>query len=132
MPARSRYWADEYACPGLASECPLDLTFQAMLAIIAIIGWAGKGESVNTVSISRLKNELSEYLNRVAYGGERIIVTSRDRPKAVIISMADLERLEELEDAQAARDALAAHQVGETVPWEQVKAEMAGAERVPA
>jgi len=87
---------------------------------------------VNTVSISRLKNELSEYLNRVAYGGERIIVTSRDRPKAVIISMADLERLEELEDAQAARDALAAHQVGETVPWEQVKAEMAGAERVPA
>jgi prevent-host-death family protein len=79
---------------------------------------------MNTVSVSRLKNELSEYLNRVAYGGERIIVTSRDRPKAVVISVADLERLEDLEDAQAAREALAAHRAGETVPWEQVEEEM--------
>lgn len=87
---------------------------------------------MNTVSVSRLKNELSEYLNRAAFGGERIVVTSRDRPKAAVISVTDLERLEDLEDAQAARDALAAYRAGETVPWEQVKAEMAGAERVPA
>ena len=88
---------------------------------------------MNTVSISRLKNELSEYLNRAAYGGERIVVTSRDRPKAAVISVADLERLEDLEDAQAAREALAAYRAGETVPWEQVKEEMAtGDKYVPA
>lgn len=84
------------------------------------------------VSVSQLKNKLSEYLNRAAYGGERIVVTSRDRPKAAVISINDLERLEDLEDAQAARDALAAYRAGETTPWEQVKAEMAGTEHVPA
>ncbi len=80
---------------------------------------------MDTVSVSQLKNELSEFLNRAAYGGERIVVTSHDRPKAAVISMTDLELFEELEDAQAARDGLAAYRAGETVPWEQVKAEMA-------
>jgi len=86
---------------------------------------------VNTVSVRRLKDDLSEYLNRAAYGGERIIVTSHDKPKAAVISVPDLELLEELEDARAAREALAAYQAGDTVPWEQAKAEMATPGRVP-
>lgn len=86
---------------------------------------------MNTVSVSQLKNELSEHLNRVAYGGERIVVTSRDKPKAVVISYSDLELLEELEDARAARVALAAYHAGDTVEWDQAKAEMAAAEHVP-
>lgn len=84
-----------------------------------------------TISVSQLKHDLSEYLNRVAYGGERLVVTSRDRPKAAVISMTDLQRLENLEDALVAREALAAYQAGETVPWEQVKAEMAASGHVP-
>ena len=44
------------------------------------------------VSVSELKDSLSEYLNRVAYGRERIIVASRGKPKAAVISLADLER----------------------------------------
>jgi prevent-host-death family protein len=76
------------------------------------------------VSVSQLKNELSEYLNRAAFGGERIVVTSRDRPKAAVISMADLERFEDLEDAQAAREALAAYRSGETVPYEEFRADL--------
>jgi prevent-host-death family protein len=79
---------------------------------------------MSAVSVSRLKNALSEYLNRAAYGGERIVVASRGKPKAAVISMADLERLEELEDAQAAREALAAYQAGETVPYEEYRAEL--------
>lgn len=57
---------------------------------------------MTTVSITLLKMNLSRYLNLAAYGGERIVVTSYGTPKAAIIGMADLHRLEELEDAMAA------------------------------
>ena len=81
-----------------------------------------------TVSVSQLKNNLSEYLNRAAYGRERIVIASRGKPKAVVICMEDLLRLEELEDALAAREALAAYEAGETTSWEDVKAELEAAE----
>jgi prevent-host-death family protein len=79
---------------------------------------------MSEVSVAQLKNELSEYLNRAAYGGERITVTSRGKPKAAVVSVADLERLQELEDAQAAREALAAHRAGETRLYEPFRAEL--------
>jgi prevent-host-death family protein len=78
------------------------------------------------VSISQIKAALSEYLNRAAYGRERIVISSRGKPKAAMIGIEDLHRLEELEDALAAVEALESYQAGETVPWEQVKAELAG------
>ncbi|MCR4407618.1 MAG: type II toxin-antitoxin system Phd/YefM family antitoxin [Anaerolineae bacterium] len=78
-----------------------------------------------SVSVSELKNALSEILNRVAFGRERIVVASRGRPKAAVISIEDLELLEDLEDALAAHEALEAYRASETVPWEQVKAELA-------
>jgi prevent-host-death family protein len=82
---------------------------------------------MSTVSISQLKDRLSEYLNRVAFGHERIIVASRGKPKAAVISLADLELLEELEEAQAARDALAEYEQGETISLEQLIEELAEA-----
>jgi len=78
-----------------------------------------------TISISELKSALSEFLNRAAYGRERIIVASRGKPKAAVISIEDLRRLEELEDALAAHEALEAYEAGETTPWEKVKGELA-------
>lgn len=84
---------------------------------------------MSTVSISQLKDRLSEYLNRVAYGRERIIVASRGKPKAAVISLADLELLEELEEAQAAREALAEYEREETISLEQLIEELAGAPR---
>ena len=82
-----------------------------------------------TVSISQLKDRLSEYLNRVAFGHERIIVASRGKPKAAVISLSDLELLEELEDAQAARKALAEYEQGETISLEQMIEELTEAPR---
>lgn len=76
------------------------------------------------ISISKIKDSLSEYINRAAYAGERIIILSRGKPKAAVVSLEDLERLEELEDALAAAEALDAYEAGETIPWEQVKAEL--------
>ncbi len=44
------------------------------------------------VSIGKVKRDISELLNRVAYGNEHIILTSRGKPKAVIISVSDYEK----------------------------------------
>lgn len=53
------------------------------------------------VSVGQLKKDLSAILNQVAYRGERVIVESRGRPKAVLISVEELERLE---SGSASRD----------------------------
>jgi prevent-host-death family protein len=45
------------------------------------------------VGIGRVKRDISELVNRVAYGGERIILTSRGKPKAALVSMDDYARL---------------------------------------
>jgi prevent-host-death family protein len=47
------------------------------------------------ISIGQVKRDISELLNRVAYGGERIILTSRGKPKAAIVSMEDYAHLEQ-------------------------------------
>lgn len=44
------------------------------------------------VSIGQVKRDISELLNRVAYGNEHIVLTSRGKPKAVIVSVSDYEQ----------------------------------------
>ena len=77
-----------------------------------------------TISVSELKNGLSEFLNRAAYGRERIIVASHGKAKAAVIGMEDLHLLRELEDVVAAYEALAEHERGETVGLDQLEAEL--------
>ena len=83
-----------------------------------------------TVSVRELKDALSAFLNRAAFGHERVIVTSRGKPKAAVISVEDLYLLEELEDAQAARETLAAYSAGELLDWETVKTELREEEHI--
>lgn len=45
------------------------------------------------VAIGQVKRDISELVNRVAYGGERVILTSRGKPKAALVSMADYEQI---------------------------------------
>jgi prevent-host-death family protein len=45
------------------------------------------------VSIGQVKRDISELVNRVAYAGERIVLTSRGKPKAVLVSVDDYEWL---------------------------------------
>ena len=52
-----------------------------------------------SVSVGELRNGLSRFLNRAAYGGERIVVTSRGNPKAAVISYEDLQLFEDLLNA---------------------------------
>ena len=53
---------------------------------------------MTVISVSKLKDTLSDILNRVAYGKERILVSSHGKPKVAVISVEDLRLLEELEE----------------------------------
>ena len=55
------------------------------------------------VSIGQVKRDISELVNRVAYQGERVVLTSRGRPKAVLVSLDDYARLQQLEQGPAGR-----------------------------
>ena len=81
-----------------------------------------------TLSVTEMKDALSEILNRAAYGHERIVIASRGRPKAAVISIEDLNLLEELEDALAAREALEEHRRGESLSLEALIAELEAGE----
>lgn len=49
------------------------------------------------LGVREVKQGLSKYLNQVAYGNERIVIHSRGKPKAALISIEDLRRLEALD-----------------------------------
>jgi len=57
------------------------------------------------VSIGQVKRDISELVNRVAYQGERVILTSRGRPKAVLVSLEDYEKLQQTEQGLPSRSA---------------------------
>jgi antitoxin YefM len=48
-----------------------------------------------SVSLAEVKNRLSEYVDRVEREHERVVITKHGRPAAVVISIDDLESLEE-------------------------------------
>ena len=52
-----------------------------------------------SVSVADLRTSLSDTINRAAFGHERVGITRRGKVAAVLISVEDLQRLEELEDA---------------------------------
>ena len=52
-----------------------------------------------TVGIAKIKRDISTIVNRVAFGQERIILTSRGKPKAALVSIEDLQKLEMLESS---------------------------------
>jgi prevent-host-death family protein len=104
------------------------LTIRAIRGIITLYMLSREGDMV-TVSVSEMKDTLSEILNRAAYGRERIIVSSRGRPKAAVVSIQDLALLEELEDALAAREAREEYERGATVSLETLVAELEQADR---
>ena len=54
-----------------------------------------------TVDTSQIKAQLSEFIGRVAYGRERVLVLRRGKPVAALVSVEDLRQLE-LADATSA------------------------------
>lgn len=74
-----------------------------------------------TVSIGQVKRDLSKLVNRVTFGGERIILTSRGKPKAAIVSIKDLQVIEQVSQEKAQR--LAALERAQAL-GERIRAEM--------
>jgi prevent-host-death family protein len=75
------------------------------------------------MGLTDVRRRLYDTLRRVQSGGERIVLERRGRPVAALVSLEDLELLEEIEDEYLDRLADAAEaEGGESIPWEQVKA----------
>lgn len=47
------------------------------------------------VPVTQARAELAELVNRVVYGGERVVLTRHGKPLVALVSAADLRRLEE-------------------------------------
>ena len=73
-------------------------------------------------SMAEVRRELPDLVGRVAYGGERITIQRRNRPLAVIVSLADAELLERMEDEIDIREARKAEkEPGPNIPWAEAK-----------
>jgi antitoxin Phd len=61
------------------------------------------------MNVVDIRNNLADAINRVAYAGERIILERRGKGVAALVSIEDLELLQEMEDQadiRAAKKAL--------------------------
>lgn len=93
------------------------------------------------ISIGQVKRDISDLVNRVAYRGERIILTSRGKPKAALVSIKDYQRLQEeaagenqarwtawLEQCAALAEEILARRHGKPVDvdsiWQQARADL--------
>jgi prevent-host-death family protein len=53
------------------------------------------GSMAHEVPVTQARAELAELINRVVYGGERVVVTRHGKPLVALVSAADLRQLEE-------------------------------------
>lgn len=81
-------------------------------------------EAINT-SIAR--DSMSDIINRVSYGKERIVIKRHGKELVALVPIEDLRLLEELEDRldlEEARAALAEAEEKGTIPWERIKEDL--------
>lgn len=77
--------------------------------------------------ISDARESFSTTVNRVAFGGERVVLTRHGRPVAAVVPVEDLELLEAVEDARdldEVRAALADPENRERIGWEELKRQL--------
>ena len=76
------------------------------------------------LAIGKRRDDLEEALKRMRESGERVLLEKNGEKVAALVSVEDLQFLEELEDRldlEAAREAL--KEPG-SIPWEEVKADL--------
>ena len=77
--------------------------------------------------ISEARESFSTTVNRVAFGGERVLLTRHGKRVAAVVPVEDLDLLEELEDARdldEMRAALADPANRELIDWDELKARL--------
>ncbi|MFI0808641.1 type II toxin-antitoxin system Phd/YefM family antitoxin [Streptomyces echinatus] len=55
------------------------------------------------IPVTQARAELADLINRVVYGGERVVVTRHGKPLVALVSAADLERLDALDEQAGER-----------------------------
>lgn len=76
------------------------------------------------VSVSEIRNNMADVINRVAYGGERVVLQRRSKGVAAMVSMEDLALLQALEDQSDVKAALRARKERGSVRLEKIKARL--------
>jgi prevent-host-death family protein len=79
------------------------------------------------VSTTKAREDFAETINKVAYGGDRVVLHRRGKDLAALVPVEDLEFLEELErraDLDSARAALKEADKKGTVSWEKLKVQL--------
>ncbi|MEV5437717.1 type II toxin-antitoxin system Phd/YefM family antitoxin [Streptomyces sp. NPDC052682] len=56
------------------------------------------------IPVTQARAELADLINRVVYGGERVVVTRHGKPLVALVSADDLRRLEELGELEEAAE----------------------------
>jgi prevent-host-death family protein len=78
------------------------------------------------LAVAEARRDLSDILNRVVYGGERVIITRHGKNVAAIVSSKDLEALEKIEDIIDVNEAERRLSGGRknAIPYETIRKEM--------
>jgi len=102
--APRKVWVDEFVLPRNRIESwtlydgsfrrPAEALQLSVLAFMVSMAHQGK---MKQVSLAQARDRLSMLVNDAAHGGQRIVLASRGRPKAALIGMEDLARLERAE-----------------------------------
>jgi antitoxin Phd len=74
------------------------------------------------LTASAARQNFSDILNRVAYGGERVIVHRGKKPVAAVVAIEDLEILEQIED-RADLEEVRKRLREPNIPWSKIKKE---------
>ncbi|GAB2806915.1 type II toxin-antitoxin system Phd/YefM family antitoxin [Streptomyces chlorus] len=56
------------------------------------------------IPVTQARAELADLINRVVYGGERVVVTRHGKPLVALVSAEDLRRLDQLQELDEGRE----------------------------
>ncbi len=77
------------------------------------------------LTASQLREDMATAINKVAFGGERIVLQRNNKDVAALVSVEDLNLLRALEDrADLAEIRKALKEPGANIPWKDIKKEL--------
>jgi PHD/YefM family antitoxin component YafN of YafNO toxin-antitoxin module len=77
------------------------------------------------LTTSQLREDMATAINKVAFGGERIVLQRNNKDVAALVSVEDLNLLRELEDrGDLAKIRKALNEPGANIPWKDIKKEL--------
>ncbi len=94
------------------------------------------------IPASEVRSQISEVISRVAYGGERVVISRNGKAQVAVIPIADLDRLKVLDEQREARRRRASQAVADIqegaartgaakLTDEEIDAEVAEARKAP-